>query len=95
MPNYLLQWEAMQRAKTLGCKIYNLWGAPNEFEQNDDLWGVFRFKEGLGGYVSRTLGAWDFTPNPMLYRMYTELLPRLLGIMQARGKARTRQSLGA
>ena len=32
MPNYLLQWEAMRRAKTLGCQIYNLWGAPNEFD---------------------------------------------------------------
>ena len=95
MPNYLLQWEAMQRAKALDCKIYNLWGAPDEFDQSDDLWGVFRFKEGLGGYVSRTLGAWDFTPNPMLYKLYTEMLPRVMDIMRRRGKARTRQSLGA
>jgi lipid II:glycine glycyltransferase (peptidoglycan interpeptide bridge formation enzyme) len=94
MPNYLLQWEAMRRAKVLGCKVYNLWGAPDEFDPNDGLWGVFRFKEGLGGYVSRTLGAWDFTPNPILYKMYTEVLPRLMDIMRARGKARTRQSLG-
>ena len=64
MPNYLLQWEAMRRAKALGCRIYNLWGAPNVFNESDDLWGVFRFKEGLGGYVFRSLGAWDFTPNP-------------------------------
>jgi peptidoglycan pentaglycine glycine transferase (the first glycine) len=95
MPNYLLQWEAMRRAKTLGCKIYNLWGAPDEFNPDDGLWGVFRFKEGLGGYVARSLGAWDFTPNPAIYKLYTEVLPRLLDIMRARGKARTRQSLGA
>jgi lipid II:glycine glycyltransferase (peptidoglycan interpeptide bridge formation enzyme) len=95
MPNYLLQWEAIRRAKALNCKIYNLWGAPDEFGQGDDLWGVFRFKEGLGGYVSRTLGAWDFTPNPMLYKLYTQVLPRVMDIMRTRGKARTRQSLGA
>ncbi len=95
MPNYLLQWEAIQRAKTLDNKIYNLWGAPDKFDQSDDLWGVFRFKEGLGGYVLRTLGAWDFTPNPMFYKIYTEVLPRLMDIMRRRGKARTRQSLGA
>jgi lipid II:glycine glycyltransferase (peptidoglycan interpeptide bridge formation enzyme) len=95
MPNYLLQWEAMRRAKVLGCKIYNLWGAPNEFDESDGLWGVFRFKEGLGGYVLRTIGAWDFTPNPMLYKMYTEALPRVMDILRARGTARTRQSLGA
>lgn len=94
MPNYLLQWEALRRAKTLGCQIYNLWGAPNEFDESDELWGVFRFKEGLGGYVLRTFGAWDFTPNPILYKMYTEVLPRVMNIMRARGKARTKQSLG-
>jgi lipid II:glycine glycyltransferase (peptidoglycan interpeptide bridge formation enzyme) len=94
MPNYLLQWEAMQRAKALGNKTYNLWGAPDEFDQSDGLWGVFRFKEGLGGFVSRTLGAWDFTPNPLLYKMYTQMLPRLMDLMRSRGQARTRQSLG-
>jgi lipid II:glycine glycyltransferase (peptidoglycan interpeptide bridge formation enzyme) len=95
MPNYLLQWEAIQRAKTLGVKMYNLWGAPDKFDQSDDLWGVFRFKDGLGGFVLRTLGAWDFTPNPMLYNIYTEVLPHVMDIMRRRGKARTRQSLGA
>ena len=93
MPNHLLQWEAVRRAKALGCRTYNLWGAPNEFDESDDLWGVFRFKEGLGGYVLRTIGAWDFTHNPVLYKLYTEILPRLMDIMRARGKALTRQAL--
>jgi peptidoglycan pentaglycine glycine transferase (the first glycine) len=93
MPNYLLQWEAIHRAKALGCMSYNLWGAPDEFNEGDGLWGVFRFKEGLGGVVSRTIGAWDFTPSPLLYRLYTQILPRVLGIMRARGKTRTRRSV--
>jgi lipid II:glycine glycyltransferase (peptidoglycan interpeptide bridge formation enzyme) len=95
MPNYLLQWEAMRRAKALGCSLYNLWGAPNDFNESDPLWGVFRFKEGLGGYVLRTLGAWDYTPSPLLYRMYTEILPRLMDVMRARGRNKTLRSLGA
>ena len=95
MPNALLQWEAMRRAKEMEYRMYNLWGAPDEFDRKDGLWGVFRFKEGLGGYVSRTIGAWDFTPNPLLYKMYTEVLPRVMDVMRKRGKARTRQSLGA
>jgi peptidoglycan pentaglycine glycine transferase (the first glycine) len=94
MPNHLLQWEAMRRAKAAGCKIYDLWGAPDEFNENDSLWGVFRFKEGLGGQVVRTLGAWDYTPNPILYRMYSQVIPKVLDVMRARGKARTRQKFG-
>ncbi len=93
MPNYLLQWEAMRRAKARGCSAYDLWGAPEEFNENDPLWGVFRFKEGLGGQVVRTLGAWDFVPRPFWYEMYTQVVPRLLGLMRSRGEARTRQAL--
>ena len=95
MPNHLLQWDAMRRAKELGCKIYNLWGAPNKFDESDDLWGVFRFKQGLGGTVLRTIGAWDFTPNPLLYKLYTQTLPKVMDVMRARGKVKTRQNLGA
>jgi peptidoglycan pentaglycine glycine transferase (the first glycine) len=94
MPNYLLQWEAMRRAKRLGCIEYNLWGAPNKFNENDSLWGVFRFKEGLGGRVSRTVGAWDFPANPLMYRLYTRILPNLLAVMRRRGKTKTKLSLG-
>ena len=93
MPNYLLQWEAMRRAKAAGCSVYDLWGAPDEFNESDSMWGVFRFKEGLGGQVVRTLGAWDFTPKPLWYKMYSEIIPRVLDVMRSRGKSRTRQVL--
>src|SRR5581483_1736416 len=77
MPTYLLQWEAMKRAKSRGCNIYDLWGAPDEFNESDSMWGVYRFKEGLGGQVVRTLGAWDFAPNALWYKMYSEIIPRV------------------
>jgi lipid II:glycine glycyltransferase (peptidoglycan interpeptide bridge formation enzyme) len=94
MPNHLLQWEAMRRAKSKGCTAYDLWGAPDEFAESDSLWGVFRFKEGLGGQVIRTLGAWDYPASPLLYKMYTQVIPRLLDVMRSRGQRRTRQSIG-
>jgi lipid II:glycine glycyltransferase (peptidoglycan interpeptide bridge formation enzyme) len=94
MPNYLLQWEAIRRAKMAGCKFYDLWGAPDEFNESDSLWGVFRFKEGLGGQVVRTLGAWDFTPKPFWYKMYSQVIPRALDVMRSRGKSLTKQALG-
>ena len=95
MPSYLLQWEAIKRARARGCTVYDLWGAPDVFDESDSLWGVFRFKEGLGGKVVRTLGAWDFAPNPLWYKMYSEIIPRMLDVMRTRGKAKTKQSLGA
>ena len=84
MPNYLLQWEAMRRAKALGCREYDLWGAPETFDESDSMWGVFRFKRGLGGEVSRTIGAWDYPVKPLYYKLYTQTLPRILNLMRRR-----------
>jgi lipid II:glycine glycyltransferase (peptidoglycan interpeptide bridge formation enzyme) len=95
MPNYLLQWEAMRRARAAGCDAYDLWGAPDVFDEGDSMWGVFRFKEGLGGQVLRTLGAWDFTPRTFWYKLYSEILPRMLNLLRSRGKSRTKQQIGA
>ena len=94
MPAYLLQWEAIKHAKAKGCSVYDLWGAPDLFDENDSMWGVYRFKEGLGGKVVRTLGAWDYAPNPLWYKMYSEIIPRALDVMRSRGKAKIKQSLG-
>ncbi len=94
MPAYLLQWEAIKRAKANGCETYDLWGAPDVFNESDSMWGVYRFKEGLVGKVVRTLGAWDYAPNRLWYSMYSEVIPRVLDVMRSRGKAKTKQSLG-
>jgi len=59
MFNHRLQWEAMVRSKAAGCHTYDMWGAPDEFSKDDPLWGVYRFKDGFGGQIVRTLGAWD------------------------------------
>ena len=84
MPNYLLQWEAMRFAKNHGISTYDLWGAPDEFEPSDRLWGVFRFKQGLGGSVQRTIGAWDYTSRKLLYFLYLQVLPKVLNITRKR-----------
>ena len=93
MPNHLLQWEAIRRAKRLGCRIYDLWGAPDELAETDPLWGVYRFKEGLGGEVARSAGAWDYPASRLWYPVYTHVVPRLLDVMRARGRRQVREEL--
>ena len=93
MPNYLLQWEAMRWAKEHGCREYDLWGAPDEFNQDDPMWGVYRFKRGFMARVVRTLGAWDYTSRPVLYTLYHKALPPLLSVMRALGRRRTASEL--
>jgi lipid II:glycine glycyltransferase (peptidoglycan interpeptide bridge formation enzyme) len=59
------------------------------------MWGVFRFKEGLGGTVVRTLGAWDFVPNLLWYALYTQVMPKVLEVMRSAGRAKTRKTQAA
>ena len=85
MPNVLLQWHAIRRAKAAGCTVYDLWGAPDEFNEQDSMWGVYRFKEGLGARVVRTLGAWDYPTSSLFYRLYCQVLPRVTDFMRMGG----------
>ncbi len=83
MPTYLLQWEAMRWARSLGCTSYDLWGVPDEERETleaqftrrrDGLWGVYRFKRGFGGRLVRTVGAWDLVLAPARYAVYRWLV---------------------
>jgi peptidoglycan pentaglycine glycine transferase (the first glycine) len=83
MPTYLLQWEAMRWAKSVGCTTYDLWGIPDEdtetleaefTHRRDGLWGVYRFKRGFGGELVRSVGAWDRVYAKLRYRLYRWML---------------------
>ena len=82
MPNYMLQWEAIKWAKAQGYAVYDLWGAPDVFDESDGMWGVYQFKRGFRGRVVRHIGAWDYAPRPWLYGAYTKLAPRLLRFLR-------------
>ena len=80
MPTYLIQWEAMRWARSVGCDEYDLWGVPdfdletleaNFSNQSDGLWGVYRFKRGFGGEMRRAVGPWDRVYRPFFYTLYS------------------------
>ncbi len=87
MPNYALQWHAIRWAKAQGYRLYDMWGAPTAFNEQDSLWGVYEFKRGFRGVVTRHIGAWDYAPYPPLYALYTQLWPRVLNWMRRRSKS--------
>lgn len=87
MPNHLLQWEAIRLAAGKGCTRYDLWGAPDVLEELDPMWGVWRFKEGLGARFAPHIGAWDFPVSGPLYWSYTSAMPRVLDLMRSRHQA--------
>ena len=84
MPNYLLQWEAICRSREHGCVTYDLWGAPDVLSEEDSMWGVWRFKAGLGAEFAPHIGAWDFVVSRPLYWAYQRARPRLLAWLRRR-----------
>jgi lipid II:glycine glycyltransferase (peptidoglycan interpeptide bridge formation enzyme) len=82
MPNHLLQWAAICRARERDCLRYDMWGAPDVFDETDRLNGVYRFKSGFGGQVVQGLGAFDYPVNRALYWTFSAALPRLRAWMR-------------
>ena len=85
MPTYLLQWEALRWARSVGCTYYDLWGIPDydehmleaEFTNRKlGLWGGYRCKRGFGGNVRRSLGPWDKVYKPLFYNLYLRWVKR-------------------
>lgn len=74
MPNHLLQWNAMQWARSHGCWYYNFRGIPDILEEGENLWGVYVFKRGFGGYALRSLETHDLVYRPLIYAAYRRLL---------------------
>jgi lipid II:glycine glycyltransferase (peptidoglycan interpeptide bridge formation enzyme) len=84
MPNYALQWEAIRWAKGRGCATYDMWGAPDTLDESDPLWGVWRFKEGLGAVYTPHIGAYDYPARPLLYWAFETVLPRYVALLHRR-----------
>lgn len=89
MPNHALQWQAMSRARSEGCTVYDLWGIPDPIGRaaasgqaietvpagTGGLWGVWGFKRGFGGRVWRSVGAWDDVYRRGRYWLATSAAP--------------------
>ena len=93
MPNYLLQWEAIKLSKKFGSKIYDLWGAPDNFDNQDRMWGVYRFKQGLGCEVVQRIGAYDYPLSKITYKILNILIPWFLSVTRKIRKAQQFQEL--
>lgn len=71
MPSNLLMWEAIQLGKKLGCRVFDLWGAAdNPNDENDPWHGFTRFKMSFGGQYVRLASTHDLIINDPLYRLF-------------------------
>jgi len=69
-PNHALQWTAIRWARSLGAVHYDWRTIPDVLEPGEDLYGVYLFKRGFGGYERRVIPTHDLVLRPALYWPY-------------------------
>jgi peptidoglycan pentaglycine glycine transferase (the first glycine) len=74
MPNYVLQWEAIRWARARGANMYDFWGIPETEDEDEAMAGVYRFKRGWGGSVTRFVGCYQYAYHPWLMRTASRFL---------------------
>lgn len=69
-PNYLLQWECMRWAKAHGADYYDWRTIPDDPKPGAELYGVYEFKRGFGGFARRVVPTQDLVLRPAIYWPY-------------------------
>ncbi|CAN1209445.1 BioF2-like acetyltransferase domain-containing protein [Tumidithrix helvetica PCC 7403] len=75
MSSYALHWDAMQRAKLRGCKVYDFYGYSSD--PNHNYAKFSQFKRQFGGTVANTIGAQDYFFYDRLADTIIELFNKL------------------
>ncbi len=75
MPNYLLQWEMITWAKSLGCTMYDFRGVPGHLAADNPLYGLYRFKKGFNGTYTEFVGEYDLVYSPFFYWLWNTAEP--------------------
>ncbi len=66
-PGYLLHWKTFLWAKEQGCAIYDFRGIPEVLEPGEEMWNVYEYKRGFGGFSRLSLATHDYIYRPLLY----------------------------
>lgn len=89
MPNYLIQWEMIRWAKSLGCTMYDFRGVPGQLTEDNPLYGLYRFKKGFNGVYTEFIGEWDLVYRRVIYFLWQHLEPLYSGaVKEVLGKLR-------
>ena len=89
MPNHLLQWTAICWAKAHGCSIYDFRAIAENLDPREDLYSLYTYKQGFGGYSTLSLETHDLPLNAPIYWAYR----RSLSVKRARDRRRHERSL--
>jgi lipid II:glycine glycyltransferase (peptidoglycan interpeptide bridge formation enzyme) len=75
-PTYLLQYRCIQWARAKGCSFFDFRTIPEILEPGEEMWGVYEYKKGFGGFSRLNMPTQDYVYRPLIYgawRRYVEM----------------------
>ncbi len=75
-PSNAVQWRMIRDCLADGMHVYDLRGIGDALDPAHHLYGLLRFKAGLGGEAVEYLGEWDYPVNRLLHRAFQAYLAR-------------------
>lgn len=73
-PNYLLQYRCIQWAKARGCSYFDFRTIPEILEAGEEMWGVYEYKQGFGGFSRLNMPTQDYVYRPLIYSGWSKLV---------------------
>jgi peptidoglycan pentaglycine glycine transferase (the first glycine) len=69
-PAYLLQYRCIQWAQAKGCSYFDFRTIPEILEPGEEMWGVYEYKKGFGGFSRLNIPTQDYIYLPVIYSIW-------------------------
>ena len=84
--NYNTYFEHIKYCKNKGIKIYDQFGTIGDLREDNPRLGLHEFKKKFGGDYIEFIGEWDYVTNPIMYFVFTKLVPIYRNMIKKKSK---------
>ena len=84
--NYNTYYEHIRYAHSKGIKTYDQFGTIGDLSKDNPRLGLHEFKKKFGGDYVEFMGEWDYITNPIMYFVFTKLVPIYRKIIRSKSK---------
>ena len=91
--NYNTYFEHIKYCKNKGIKIYDQFGTIGDLSKDNPLIGLHEFKKKFGGDHVEFIGEWDYITKPIMYFIFTKLVPIYRNIIKNKSKRKLKNEL--
>ena len=84
--NYNTYFEHIKKCKEDGIEIYDQFGTIGDLSKDNPRLGLHEFKKKFGGDYVEFIGEFDYVTNPIMYFVFTKLVPIYRNIIRKKSK---------